>query len=165
MRNNLIYHIRSHIFQGILLGLFPQKTRPHPRNRMHLTPNRNLTIKPIFCPSPKHRSTSSIRSISNMSTPRIISKPQPRTNLRTISNSNTRDLLHLPTGNRIPRNLIQLCRQSIRLIIFHCHWIPWTSCPNWILIPHSMFTPSNSNSIIRRTPLRIRSSCLILTLR
>ena len=155
MRHNPIHYIRSPILLRILLSILPQKPRPNTRNWMCLTPNRNSSTKSIQSSSPKHRNTSCIRRYSHMSpsqTPRTktkkyISSPSP--------NNRTWSLLYIPPSKRIPRSLIQNCRQSVRSNIFRSNRIPWPSCTHWINISNSMFMTNHKTPILNKPPLRI----------
>ncbi|OBS71083.1 hypothetical protein A6R68_00377, partial [Neotoma lepida] len=55
-------------------------------------------------------------------------------------------------------------RRNLRIHILYSNWIPRTSRNHWIYFPHGMSSTTNKIPLYIQTPLRIRSSSIILTL-
>lgn len=101
IRNNPIHYLRSILFCWIFLSILPLQPSPHPRPRRLLTPNRNYPLEPSRSTSPKHISSSSIRSLNYMSTSQP-NRRQPKPYKSSLTNHHPpRTLLHYPTSLRI----------------------------------------------------------------
>ena len=164
-RHNPIHYFRSCILFFFLLGLLSQKISPYTRTRFYLTSYRHHPTKSLRCPPSKYCSSLSIRSICHMSTSQDSQYIPKKHNPSPYYYNLPRHLFHPPSSRRILRSTIFYCRQSLWFHLLCSHRIPWLTRSYRYFLPICMFTPNTSQSLLPRTPLRVRSSSLILTLR
>lgn len=165
LRNNSIYYFRSPILYRILLSILPLKSCPHTRTRWLLAPNRYSPTQSPRSPITQHFRPSSLRSLNHLSPPQPYRrKPQPHAT-SPIHHHCPRCILHTPTSLRILRSTLYHLRRRLRLDLFRSHWIPWPPCNYWIYFLNRLLFPSTKISLYLKSPLWLRSSCLILTFR
>lgn len=165
LRNSSFHYFRSILLPRILLSFLPFKPSPYSRVRWLLTANWNSSTKPSRSSPPKHLYSTSLRSINHMS-PSQSNRRKPKTNNSSPDNHHyIRLVLYHSPSHRILRIIIHNFRWHLWFNIFRSHRIPRPTCNYWIHISHCMLTTTIQLSLHIYPPLRLRSCCLILTLR
>lgn len=164
IRNNLIYYLRSILLPRILLSILPLEFSTYPRTRWMLTSHRNHPPRPIWSAPSQHSCTISIRGYSYMSPPQHYRRGTKTSYSIPSINHSTWTLLYCSPSYGILWSTLHNCRRSIWLNILCSYRIPWTPCYYWINLPSSMPSTPNPIPLYIRTPFRLWSRCLILTL-
>lgn len=164
IRNNPLHYIRSILLSGLFLSLLPLKPSPNSRIRRLLTSHRNHPPRSLWSTPPKYRSPASVGCYRNMSPPQHYRRgTQPSHSIITPYYPSWL-LFYISSSNRILRSPIYHCRRCLRINLFRRNRIPRPTCNHWLHISSCMPNPSNSIPLYIRTPLRIRSRRMILTL-
>lgn len=163
--NSLIYRIRSILLCRILLSFLSLKPSTHSRTRSMLTTHRYYPSEPARSTTSQYFSTSCIRSVHYLSSSQLNrGKPQAHTP-SPIHYYLSRRVFYTPTSLRVLWGILHYFRWSLRLNFFHSDWISRTSCNHWLNFSHSLFPTTTTLSFHIKSPFRLWSSSMILTLR
>lgn len=163
--NNPLYPLRSFLLHWLLLSILSLKPCSHSRTRRVLTTYRHPSTKPPRSTTPKYICAASLRSINYLSTPQPYRrKSQTHVTSSTYYNP-SRGLLHPTSSLGILRNPLHDRRWSVRIYILHGNWIPRPPRHYRLYFSSCLLRTTTKIPLYLKTPFRIRSRSLVLTLR
>lgn len=164
IRNNPIHYFRSIFLPRLFLSLLPLKPGTNSWARRLLTPYRHHNPQPIWSSPAKYCCTPGLRRNRYMSPSQHYRRKPKRSYPISCPNHPSRILLHPPSSNRILWSPLHNCRRSLRLYFLRSNRLPRTPRNYWLNFLSRLSISTNPIPFYIPTPLRIWSSCLILTL-
>lgn len=163
--NSPIYRVRSILLRRIFLSLLPLKPSTNSRTGSMLTTYRYYSPKSTRSAASQYFSTSCIRSVHYLGTPQLNGgKPQAHAS-SPIYYYLPRRVLYTSTSLRILWGIFYYLRRGLRLNFFYSDWISRTSRNHRFNFSHSLLPTTTTFSFHIKSPLRLRSSSMILTFR